>query len=340
MNNMLLQFRFTPEDASSVAGKVDALYLYLVSVTIFFSALIFVLVTYFAIRYRQRPGVPRPKVGHGSHLWLEIIWIGIPFVLVMIMFGWGAKLYMRMRTPPPDAMEVSVVARQWMWKLQHPNGRREINELHVPVGTPVRLRMMSEDVIHSFYVPAFRVKQDVLPGTNYSTLWFEPTKVGEYHLFCAEYCGTEHAGMTGKIVVMEPEEYQRWLTSGAPVTSMADAGKQLFEVKAGCQSCHSLSSGQRGPDLAGVYGKRIQLKDGRNVVADEDYLRESILRPDTHVVFGYGEKSIMPPYLGTLSEDDVLQLIAYIKTLKPAGTNATEEKKQVESNAASQPTES
>lgn len=315
MNHILLDFRFRPEDASTVAGEVDALYFFLVAVSTFFSALIFVLVAYFAVRYRRRAGVKAGPASHGN-LWIEATWIGIPLVLVMIMFGWGAKLYIRMRTPPPNAMEINVVARQWMWKLQHPNGRREINELHIPLGVPVRLRMISEDVIHSFFVPAFRVKQDVLPGAYYS-LWFEPTKVGEYHLFCAEYCGMDHAGMKGRVVVMEPDEYQRWLTTGTPIQSMADAGRHLFESQAGCASCHSPTSGARGPDLAGIYGRRIELNDGRTVVADESYLRESILRPDTHLVFGYGERSLMPPYLGQLSEDDVIQLIAYIKSLQP-----------------------
>ncbi|MEP0844764.1 MAG: cytochrome c oxidase subunit II [Phycisphaerae bacterium] len=313
----MLDFRLVPEDASTIAARTDALYAFLVAVAVFFSALVFILVTVFAVKYRRRPGVKAAPTGHG-HLLLEVTWIVIPFILVMIMFVWGAKLFIRIRQPPPDAMEINVVARQWMWKLQHPNGRREINELHVPAGVPVRLRMVSEDVIHSFYVPAFRLKQDVLPGT-YMSLWFEPTKPGEYHLFCAEYCGMEHAGMKGRVVVMEPEEYQKWLTAGPPVQSMADAGRELFVTRAGCQSCHSPTSGGRGPDLAGVYGRRRELNDGRSVLADESYLRESILRPDSHLLAGYGDRSLMPPYLGQLSEDDVIQLIAYIKSLPRNG---------------------
>ncbi|MGB4256552.1 MAG: cytochrome c oxidase subunit II [Phycisphaerae bacterium] len=312
-----LQFRLMPEDASSISGRVDALYYFLVAVSTFFAGLIFVLVLYFALRYRHRPEVQQPATSHTGNLKLEITWIVIPFVLVMIMFGWGAKLFVEMRTMPPDALEVFVVGKQWMWKLQHPNGRREINELHVPVGRPVMLRMISEDVIHSFYVPAFRMKQDVLPG-YYTTAWFEAQKTGRYHLFCAEYCGTEHSSMIGQVIVMEQEDYQRWLAGGDTERSVIELGQELFTGKGSCRTCHSPDSGPRGPDLTGLYGTTVHLQDGRKVTADENYLRESILRPGNKIVFGY--ESLMPPYEGQLSEEEVLRLIAYIKTL--GGTEA------------------
>lgn len=311
LNNVMLEFQLMPESASGIAGRVDALYFFLVGVSTFFAALIFVLVIVFAIKYRQRVNVTQPAHPHVGNLKLEITWIVIPFILVMIMFGWGAKLYIEMKQPPANATEVFVVGKQWMWKLQHPTGRREINELHVPKGQPVRLTMISEDVIHSFYVPAFRMKQDVLPG-YYTTTWFEPTRTGEYHLFCAEYCGTEHSRMIGKIIVMEPAEYQAWLAGPDAGQPMAAAGEQLFQAT-GCQACHNPESGARGPNLAGVFGKRVQIKDGGSVVANESYLRESILRPSAKVVYGYD--ALMPTYEGQLTEDQLLQIIAYLKSI-------------------------
>ncbi len=323
--SVLLEFRLLPEDASTVAGKVDALYYFLVGVSTLFTSLIFLLVILFAIKYRLRPSVEQPAHSHVGNLKLELLWIAVPFVLVMIMFGWGAKLYVEIRTPPPDAMEVFVVAKQWMWKLQHAGGRREINELHIPVNQPVQLKMISEDVIHSFYVPAFRVKQDVLPG-YYTTLWFEAHKAGEYHLFCAEYCGTEHSSMIGRIIAMPPDDFQHWLTGGAPAQTMAEAGRDLFTGRGSCQTCHSPGSGARGPDLANLFGSTVRLQEGKTVLADENYIRESILRPGSKLVFGY--ENIMPPYEGQLSEEEVLQLIAYIRGLNggqaesPAGRPA------------------
>lgn len=315
----LLEFRIMPEEASTVSGRVDALYYYLVAVSTFFAALIFVLVTLFAIKYRRTHQNQQPvNVPHGN-LKLEITWIVIPFILLMVMFGWGAKIFVSMHSPPDDAIEIFVVGRQWMWKLQHANGRREINELHVPVGRAVRLRMISEDVIHSFYVPAFRMKQDVLPG-YYTTTWFEATKVGDFHLFCAEYCGTQHSSMIGHIHVMAPEDYERWLAGPEPVRSMVDLGEEIFTGKGSCLTCHNSVSGPRGPDLGGLFGKTVRLRDGRAVTADENYLREAILRPAGKIVEGY--ENLMPPYEGQLSEEDVLHLIAYIKSLSPGQTPA------------------
>lgn len=298
-----------PPAASTIAGEVDLLYFFLVAVAGFFSILIFTLIFVFMIKYRRRGDDERPAEIHGSML-LEIAWSAIPLVIVMIMFGWGSWLFIKNYKPPENAMDVHVVAKQWMWKLRHPEGKREINELHVPVGQPVRLIMTSEDVIHSFYVPAFRVKKDVLPG-RYTTLWFEATEVGEYHLFCAEYCGTEHSYMGGSVFVMEPADYERWLRSGER-ESMESTGERLFsELR--CDTCHSPDGVGRGPSLERVFDSRVLLKNDERLIADEAYVRESILDPTTKVVMGY--RPVMPTFQGQVSEEQILELISYIKSL-------------------------
>jgi cytochrome c oxidase subunit II len=304
---MFSNLPFFPEQASTMAKRVDALYFFLLSVSGFFAVLIALLLVVFAFKYRRRSESERPPTIHGS-LRLELAWTLIPFALTMVMFVWGASLYVALARPPDDALQVYVVGKQWMWKLQHLEGRREINELHVPVGRSVKLTMTSEDVIHSFFVPAFRVKQDVVPG-RYSTLWFEATKVGSYHLFCAEYCGTQHSGMIGQVVVMEPAEYQTWLSGAAASGSLASAGAALFE-QLGCVTCH-VGPGARGPQLAGLFGKRVQLQNGQTVTADEAYIRESILDPRAKLVAGY--QPLMPTFKGLVSEEGLMQLIAYIK---------------------------
>jgi cytochrome c oxidase subunit II len=308
---MFSNFPLFPEVASTIAGKVDGLYFFLVGVSLFFFALVCLLMLVFAIRYRRRSEADRPKEVHGS-LSLELLWTIIPFGLSMVMFGWGAVVYFDMYTPPPGAMNIYVVGKQWMWKVQHPEGNREINELHVPVGTPVRLIMTSEDVIHSFYVPAFRVKMDVLPG-RYTSVWFEATKPGKYHLFCAEYCGTKHSEMIGSVYVMEPGDYQEWLDRGAAVAqSMAQAGEQLY-TQFGCGTCHEQVSGARGPSLHGLYNRSVELMTGETVTADDTYLRRSILEPSAELVAGYAP--LMPTYRGQVGEEDILKIIAYIKSL-------------------------
>jgi len=245
---------------------------------------------------------------------LEIVWTVIPLALAMVMFGWSTSLYFTLSRPPSDAIQMYAVGKQWMWKFQHPEGRREINELHVPLGQNVRLTMSSEDVIHSFFVPAFRVKQDVLPG-RYTQVWFRATRTGTYHLFCAEYCGTQHSGMIGRVVVMEPHDYESWLAGaggGVPGQTLAQAGERLFTERA-CVTCH-LESGQGpGPSLVGVPGSTVKLADGSSVVADDTYLRESILNPFAKLVQGY--PPVMPPFQGQLSEEQLMQLLAYIKSL-------------------------
>ncbi len=308
------RFSLFPEQASTLAPQVDALFFFLCAITIFFVALIASLIMVFMVRYRRSDPHEIPPDIHGS-LALEVFWTAIPFGLVMIVFFWGASLYATIRRPPDDSMRINVVGKQWMWKMQHMEGRREINELHIPVGRPVQVTLTSEDVIHSFFVPAFRTKQDAVPG-RYTTTWFEATTPGTYHLFCAEYCGTLHSGMIGRIVAMEPAAFQAWLaspdTQQDAVLSVADAGRQIFEQQ-GCASCHAGGESDRGPSLRGLYGSKVTLEGGATVTADDMYLRESILQP--HVKLVAGHQAIMPTYQGLLSEESVMQLIAYLKTL-------------------------
>ena len=311
-------FPLFPQQASTMAPRVDALYFYLVAVTIVFSLLIAIAILYFAIKYRRRSESELPHGIEGS-LKLEIAWSVIPLLFTLTFFFWGTSIFFAMNRPPDDAIEISVVGKQWMWKFQHADGQREINELHVPIGRPVRLVMASEDVIHSFYVPAFRLKRDVLPG-RVATLWFEATKPGRYHLFCAEYCGTKHSGMIGWIEVMEPTEFQAWLAGGSGSESLASAGAKLFQQHA-CNTCHRPDSLARGPNLEGLYGKPVTLADGRTVVADESYIRESIVMPNAKLVAGF--QPLMPTFQGLISEEGLLQLVAYVKSLSkvspPAG---------------------
>jgi cytochrome c oxidase subunit II len=303
-----------PEQASTFAERVDALYYYLLSVSGFFVLLIFALIFYFAVKYRRRSeGEQTPPI-LGS-IPLEVVWIVIPFILVMIMFVWGASLYFTAFSPPANAMEIFVIGKQWMWKVQHPEGRREIDELHVPVGYPVKLTITSQDVIHSFYIPAFRIKMDAVPG-RYTSTWFEASKTGTFHLFCAEYCGTAHAGMGGRVVVMKPSEYEQWLRTGAPEDSLVAAGGRLFQ-QLGCSGCHSQNSIIRAPLLDGIYGKPVPLQSGQVVLADESYIRDSILLPQKDVVAGYAP--VMPPFQGRISEEELMQIIAYIRFLGEEG---------------------
>jgi cytochrome c oxidase subunit II len=299
-----------PEQASTVAGRVDALYAFLVGVSVFFAGLIFLLILIFAVKYRRRSEAEQPRPILGS-LRLELLWTVIPLLLTMVMFAWGARLYFTTSVPPDDAMEIYVVGLQWMWMAQHQEGQREINELHVPVGRPVKLIMTSQDVIHSFYVPAFRIKMDVVPG-RYTTTWFEATKTGSFHLFCAEYCGTAHAAMGGRIVAMKPTEFENWLSGGTSAEPLAAAGERLFQ-QLGCSGCHAANARGLGPALEGLYGKAVPLQGGETVVADESYIRASILTPQQQIVAGYAP--IMPPYQGQISEEGLLQLLAYIKSL-------------------------
>ncbi len=303
---------FFPEAASTIAGDIDALYLFATAVSVFFTVLVFVLMIVFVIKFKRRPGDEAPKPIHGS-VPLEIVWSVIPFIITQILFGWGAYVFFNYSHPPADAMDIHVVGKQWMWKIQHPEGKREINELHVPVDQPVRLIMASEDVVHSFFIPAFRIKRDVVPG-RYQKLWFEATKIGEYHLFCAEYCGTDHSSMVGKVVVLSGSEYDEWLRTPdqGDWERPADAGERLFSQMR-CDSCHSPEGVGRAPSLAGVYGTAVTMNDGSRARIDESYLRSSILDPKRHVVSGF--ESTMPTFQGQITEEQVLELIAYIRTL-------------------------
>jgi len=308
-------FRFMPERASAMAGRVDALLYFMLAVSTFFTLLIAGALVYFAVRYRRRAPDEIPPPTSGS-LSLEIAWTVVPLGLTLVMYAWGASLYYTEARPPRDALEINVVGKQWMWKFQHIGGQREINELHVPLGAAVRLNMTSEDVIHSLYVPAFRVKTDVLPG-RYTTLWFQATRTGRFHLFCAEYCGTQHAGMIGWVEVLEPAQFQRWLAGIGAAATPAEGGAQLFQT-AGCGTCHRSDGRGQGPALEGLFGRQVKLADGSTVTADESYIRESVLRPTAKVVAGY--QPVMPTFQGVIDEEGVLQLIAYIKSLRPEGS--------------------
>jgi cytochrome c oxidase subunit II len=312
-------FPLFPEQGSTLARQVDTLYFFELGIAGFFTALICVMILTFVARYRQKAIVDRSNPPTASRL-MEVLWIGVPLVLGMVMFVWGANLFFRIYDPPGDALEIAVVAKQWMWYLQHAEGRSEINELHVPVGRPVKLTMTSQDVIHSFYVPAFRVKQDVLPG-RYTTLWFEPARIGRYHLYCAEYCGTNHSTMGGWVSVVEPVAFQRWLTEGGIGPSMAEEGERLF-AQHHCTGCHRGSQTVKAPKLEGVYGKPVPIQEGKEVrfvTADTPYIRDSILIPKAQIVAGY--EPLMPSFKDQISEPDLLKIIAYIKSIGAEGAN-------------------
>ena len=294
-----------------MAGNVDALFIFLLIVSGLISLLIFACILFFAARYRYRPNVPAEQI-EGS-VPLELTWSIIPLCIFVVIFLWGAVVYFRERTPPRDTAEVYTVAKQWMWKFEHAEGQREINELHVPVGRDVKMIMTSQDVIHSFFVPAFRIKQDVLPG-RYTVAWFRATKPGSYHLFCAEYCGTQHSGMIGSVVVMEPAQYEAWM-SGASTGPLSATGEKIF-AELGCVTCHRTDVQGRGPNLQGIFGKPVLLQDGRTVTADENYIRESILDPGAKIVNGY--KPVMPTFQGLVTEEQLNALVAYIKSLSAA----------------------
>jgi cytochrome c oxidase subunit II len=304
-----------------MAGRVDALYFFLVAVSAFFVILIAALIVVFGVRYRRRAaGDVGAKVVPA--LSLEIAWTVIPLAIALVMFFWAANVYFAQAQPPPETLDVYVTGKQWMWKFQHLDGQREINELHVPAGRAVRLTGTSEDVIHSFFVPAFRLKADVIPG-RYTTLWFNATTPGRYHLFCAEYCGTRHSGMIGTIIVMDPTEYQTWLSGGAAEGSLASQGQKLFQDFA-CITCHRSDGQGRGPNLEGVFGSRVELNGGQAVTADEAYVRESILSPSAKVTAGF--QPIMPTFQGLVSEEQLIALVEYVKSLKgrPAQQPATQ----------------
>jgi cytochrome c oxidase subunit 2 len=310
---MNTSFHLFPVAASTGATRFDWLFVTMLLITGILALGLTILIVGFSIHYRKGSSADRSHAPAKGRR-LEVAWTVIPLLIFTCIFVWAAYDYARLYRPPPDAMPVFVVVKQWMWKLEHTNGRREIDELHVPLGKPVRMVMTSQDVIHSFFVPAFRIKQDVVPG-RYTSVSFTPTKLGEYHLLCAEYCGTEHSVMRGRIIVMRPDDYARWLQSGTGRPGIAARGFELFR-RYGCSGCHTVGSSVHAPDLNGLLGRTVHLQDGRNLVADENYIRDSILLPDKDIVAGY--KPIMPSFAGQVSEEDVLALIEYIRQ---TGTN-------------------
>ncbi len=326
------KFSLFPEQASSLAPHIDMLYFALVAVSLVFVVVICVLIAVFAFKYRRRPGNEIAQEVHEHHL-MEVGWSLIPLFLGLILFAWGAKLFLQIYSQPENPIEIFGVGKQWMWKFQHPDGRREINDLHVPTGRPVKMTLISQDVIHSFYVPAFRVKQDVVP-MRYSSTWFEATEEGIYHLFCAEFCGTEHSRMVGRVIVTSPEAYQAWLASplieggsprdakmmnagrGGEAASMAAAsdpgakGRAVMEAQ-GCVACHQVGNTTLAPALEGIYGTKVELENGKVVTVDDNYIRESILQSTAKIVKGY--QPVMPAYQGLVKEEEVKAVIDYIK---------------------------
>jgi len=309
-----------PENASNLASGVDNVLLFVTVLSVFFFLLISAVLIGFAIKYRRKTEYDETPYITGNEL-LEVIWTVIPSVLLMIIFAWGYIEYRKMRHPPENAMEVNVIARQWLWQFDYYNGKKTINELYVQQDRPVRMVMRSDDVLHSFFVPAFRVKQDILPG-NYTQLWFIPTKAGTFDLFCAEYCGTGHSKMLAKVHVLGPEAYAIWekgigIDEGTAVASSlppAEQGGELFN-KRGCNACHSIDGSVLvGPSFKGLFGKDEKLTNGKTINVDENYLRESILQPQLNIVEGY--QPVMPAFEGILSDEEVTALIEYIKTLK------------------------
>ncbi len=299
-----------PAEASTIAPYTDALYFFLLGMTIFGVLLVGTLVFGFGIRYRRARHPVAIQV-EGSTL-LEATWTIIPLGIFLVIFVWGALLYFRIYNPPVNAMNVYIIGKQWMWKAEHPGGQHEINALHVPSGRPVQLTMISQDVFHSFSIPDFRVKREVIPG-RYTTVWFQATDPGVYHLFCSQYCGTLHSGMIGQITVLKPEDYEKWLKMSTSGMSLAQNGERLYS-SLGCISCHSGNAAARGPNLAGVYGSRLIQADGSQVLVNDAYLRDSILNPSQHVTAGFAP--IMPTYQGQISEDGLISLVEYIKNLQ------------------------
>jgi cytochrome c oxidase subunit II len=314
----IAQFQFFPEQASKTAGQVDTLLICLILVTGTITLGIAAVMIFFLAKYRKRVAADRTPPKSGS-LPVEVTWSVIPFFIFLGFFGWGAKIYFDESEVPKNAMEVHVIGKQWMWKLEHLQGKREINQLHVPLGQTVKLMMTSEDVIHSFFMPAFRIKEDVLPG-RYTTQWFEATRLGTYPIFCAQYCGTNHALMIGQVIVMTPTDFAAWLKTGRETVSVAQRGEQLFHSY-GCSGCHAAQAAVRAPLLEGVYGSQVPLADGQIVHADERYLRDCILIPNTQVVAGFDP--VMPSFQGRISEDDLFAIITYLKSIGSSSPEAS-----------------
>ena len=305
----MTNFALFPPEASTIAPQMDALYFFMVLVSLIGLTIVILLITSFSILYSKKRHPVAVQI-EGSTL-LEATWTIIPLGLFLVMFVWGALIYLRVFTPPANAMNIYVVGKQWMWKAEHPGGQHEINSLHIPVNQAIQLTLISQDVFHSFSIPAFRVKREAIPG-RYTTVWFEPTAVGTYHLFCTQYCGTDHSQMIGDIVVLSQSDYKKWLTESTSGASLAQNGEKLF-ASLSCAACHNTKPDARGPSLANVYGSKMRLATGATVTADDAFLREAILNPSQHVTQGYAP--IMPTYQGQISEEGVIALVEYIKNL-------------------------
>jgi cytochrome c oxidase subunit II len=299
-----------PAEASTIAPYMDALYFFLIAISLVGLVFVAILISYFSIRYRRDKNPVATQI-EGSTI-LEATWTIIPLALFLVVFVWGGLLYFRIYNPPSNSMNIYVVGKQWMWKAEHPGGQHEINALHVPIGQPIQLTMISQDVFHSFSIPDFRVKREVIPG-RYSTVWFQATDPGTYHIFCTQYCGTLHSGMIGEVTAMTPADYKRWLDQSTSGMSLAQNGERLF-ASMGYNACHSGNAAARGPNLAGVYGSKLTLADGGQVLVNDAYLRDAILNPSLHVTAGYAP--IMPTYQGQISEDGLIDLVEYIKQLQ------------------------
>ena len=298
-----------PASASADAVQTDLLILAFTLVTLFLTVPIFLSITYFALRYRKGVAADRSH-REGRNVKIELSWMIIPFVLTLIFFVWAAQLFLKHRHPPADAMVIEAIGRQWMWKFQYPGGQSEINNLHVPTGENVRINLNSQDVIHSLYLPALRLQMEAVPGMQ-TSMWFNADRPGTYRLFCSEYCGTDHSVMDGTITIMDPAAYQAWLASAGGGQSLAAAGKQLFFAY-GCSGCHGPASTARAPSLAGLYGRPVPLESGGTIIADDAYIRDKILMPNNNKIAGY--KQIMPVFKNVMREEDLLRLVAYVKS--------------------------
>jgi cytochrome c oxidase subunit 2 len=310
IGSLVALLQLQPPEASSISGNIDQLYYLLTAITLFFTVLIFSIIFYFMVKYRRRSKDEKPPEIHGS-LMLELVWTIIPSLICVVIFVWSSSLYIRAYHPPANATEIFVIGKQWMWHLQHPEGPREINALHVPVNVPVKLTMTSQDVIHGFYVPSFRLKKDVLPG-RYTSFWFQATETGTYHLFCTEFCGTNHSEMIGWVYVMSPHDYEAWLASNENSEPMWQQGEAIFNHYT-CNYCHVPDGTGRGPSLVGIFGKPEKLASGEMRVVDENLIRQALVEPNSVPLAGFAP--IMPTFKGQFTEDQILQLIAYVKSL-------------------------
>jgi cytochrome c oxidase subunit 2 len=310
MNPSAYPLALWPAEASASAAETDYLIWSFTLLTLLLVVPIFIGITFFAVRYRDGRAVNRSFSEDRDRL-LELGWMIIPFVLTLIFFAWGAVMFIGHKIAPANATEIQAIGRQWMWKFQHPGGQAEINDLHVPVNEPILINMISQDVIHSLYIPALRIQMETLPG-RYTQLWFKADRPGAYRLLCTEFCGTDHSTMVGMLYVMTPADYGNWLTHAGSANSLATAGERLFSAL-GCSGCHTAGSQVRAPSLIGLYGQPVPQQDGGSKIADDTYLRDKILNPDSNLVAGY--KQVMPSFKGIVHEDDMIRLIAYIKRL-------------------------